>query len=106
MSRRTSTRPHAVSSAPSYSTDLREAIRRFLPHSGLALVVKDDKLRWVPRMLVTCAILVTWDLADLLGDAFERARGVVVKMYSSRRRPGESYAGFMATLAHQTARHL
>jgi hypothetical protein len=106
MSRRTSTRPHAVSSTASYSTDLREAIRQFLPRSGLALVVEDDKLRWVPRMLVICAILVTWDLANLLSDAFERARGVVVEMYSSRRRPGESYAGFMATLAHQAAEHL
>jgi hypothetical protein len=106
MSRRTSTRPRAVSSPSSYSSDLREAIRQFLPRSGLALVVNDQKLRWVPRMLVTCAIVMTWDLADLLSDAFERARGVVVKMYCSRRRPGESYAGFMATLAHQTSRHL
>jgi Transposase DDE domain len=106
MSRRTSTRPQGVSSTPSYSTDLREAIRQFLPRSGLALVVNDDKLRWVPRMLVTCAILMTWDLAGMISDAFERARGVLLEMYSSRRRPGESYGGFMATLAHQTAKHL
>ena len=52
----------------SYSTDLREAIREFLPRSGLALVVDDQKLRWVPRMLVTCAILLTWDLAGMLTD--------------------------------------
>ena len=90
----------------SYSTDLREAIREFLPRSGLALVVDDHKLRWVPRMLVTCAILLTWDLAGMLTDAFERSRAVVVKMYPSRRRPGESYAGFMATLARQTAKLL
>ncbi len=106
MSRRTSTRPHAVSSPSFYSTDLRQAIRQFLPRSGLALVVNDDKLRWVPRMLVSCAILMTWDLAGMISDAFERARGVLLKMYCSRRRPGESYGGFMATLAHQTAKHL
>src|SRR4051812_943243 len=96
MSRRT----RDVSSRRScYTTDLRQAIGQYLPRSGLALVVDDDKLRWVPRMLVTCAILLTWDLAGLLTDGFARARAVVVGMYPSRRRPGDSYAGFMATLA-------
>jgi len=57
-------------------------------------------------MLVTCVILMTWDLAGMLSDAFERARGVLLKMYPSRRRPGGSYPGFMATLAHQSAEHL
>lgn len=105
MSRRT----RDVSSAvrPCYTTDLRQAIGRYLPRSGLPLVVDDDqKLRWVPRMLVTCAILLTWDLAGLLTDGFERARGLVVGMYPSRRRPGASYAGFIATLARQSAAHL
>lgn len=111
MSRRT----RDVSSRRScYTTDLRQAIRQYLPRSGLALVVDDDKLRWVPRMLdfgelsrvVTCAILLTWDLAGLLTDGFARARQVVVGMYPSRRRPGESYAGFMATLARHSAAHL
>jgi hypothetical protein len=89
-----------------YPTDLRQAIGQYLPRSGLALVVDDDKLRWVPRMLVTCAILLTWDLAELMTDSFAQARAVVVGMYSSRRRPGESYAGFIATLARQSAAHL
>jgi hypothetical protein len=103
MSRRTCD----VSSRRScYTTDLRQAIRQYLPRSGLALVVDDQKLRWVPRMLVICAILLTWDLAGLLTDGFERARQVVVGMYPSRRRPGESYAGFMATLARHSATHL
>jgi hypothetical protein len=106
MSRRTSTCPRVSSSASSYSVDLWEAIGRFLPHSGLALVAEDAKLRWVPRMLVICAILMTWDLADLLGDAFERARGVLVSMYCTRRRPGQSYGGFMSMLARHSARHL
>jgi hypothetical protein len=103
MSRRTC---DVSSNRSCYTTDLRQAIRQYLPHSGLPLVVDDDKLRWVPRMLVTCAILLTWDLAGLLTDGFERARAVVVGMYPSRRRPGESYAGFIATLARQGAAHL
>jgi len=75
MSRRTGD----VSSRRScYTTDLRQAIRQYLPRSGLALVVDDQKLRWVPRMLVTCAILLTWDLAELMTDGFARARQVVV----------------------------
>ena len=106
MSRHRSTGPQGDPSASFYITDLREAIRRFLPRSGLALVVKDDKLRWVPRMLVICAILMTWDLAGMLGDAFERARGMLVMMYRSRRRPGDSYVGFMAMLARHTGKHL
>jgi hypothetical protein len=90
-----------------YPTDLRQAIGQYLPRSGLALVVVDnDKLRWVPRMLVTCAILLTWDLAELMTDSFARSRAGVVGMYPSRRRPGESYAGFIATLARQSAAHL
>jgi hypothetical protein len=104
MSRRT--RRDVSSGGSCYTTDLRQAISQYLPRSGLALVVDDDKLRWVPRMLVTCAILLTWDLAGLLTDGFERARAVVVGMYPSRRRPGESYAGFMATLARHSAAHL
>src|SRR6266581_1279665 len=106
MSRRASTRSRVSSSASSYSIDLREAIARFFPHSGLALVVKDDKLHWVPRMLVICAILMTLDLADLLTDSFDRARGVLVRMYPSRRRPGGSYAGFMGMLARHSAKYL
>ena len=103
MSRRTR---DVSSQSPSYSSDLRQAIGRYLPRSGLALVVDDDKLRWVPRMLVTCAILLTWDLSGLLADAFERARSTVVGMYPRRRRPGGSYAGFMASLAGRGAGHL
>src|SRR5215208_981825 len=106
MSRRTSTCPRVSSSASSYSVDLWEAIGRFLPHRGLALMADDQKLRWVPRMLVICAILMSWDLADLLGDAFERARGVLVSIYPTRRRPGGSYGGFMSMLARHSARHL
>ena len=103
MSRRTR---DVASRNPSYTTELREAIRAYLPRSGLALVVDDDKLRWVPRMLVTCAILMTWDAAGMLADAFEHARAAVVKMYPSRRRPGDTYGGFMATLAARGASHL
>src|SRR5215204_6399729 len=44
MSRRTSTCPRVSSSASSYRVDLWEAIRRFLLHSGLALVADDQKL--------------------------------------------------------------
>src|SRR5215208_411392 len=106
MSRRTSTCPRVSSSASSYSVDLWEAIGRFLPHRGLALMADDQKLRWVPRMLVICAILMSWDLADLLGDAFERARGVLVSIYPTRRRPGGSYGGFMSMLARHSAKYL
>src|SRR4029079_16977042 len=100
------TRDASPSADRCYPTDLREAIRRFLPRSGLALVVDDAKLRWVPRMLVTCAILMAWDGSALLADAFERARGVVCAMYRSRRRPGGSYGGLAATLARRGAAHL
>lgn len=106
MSRRTLKRD-VPSKGSSYTADLRQAIRQYLPRSGLALVVEgNDKLRWVPRMLVTCAILLTWDASAMLCDAFDRARAAVVKMYPSRRRPGDSYAGFMATLASRGAGYL
>jgi hypothetical protein len=105
MSRRQSCRLSASEAkrlSVSPSVDLRQAIAEFLPRSGLALVSKDDRLRWVPRMLVICAILMTWDVAEHITDRFHAARNLVADMFPSRRRPGESYTGFMAILRRRT----
>ena len=58
----------------SYAIDLRRAIARFLPHSGLAMMSEGSKLCWVPRWLVICAILMSWDVSPKIIDAFEKAR--------------------------------
>jgi len=77
-----------------YHHSLRRAIGRLLPHRGLALEVDDQRVRWTPRLLVVCAILMAWMPARALKDAFAAAREAVVAMYSSRRRPGQTPEGF------------
>lgn len=82
----------------SCQTQLREAISRHLPAKGLATTTGDARVRWVDRLLVTCAILMAWQAGPALVDRFEAARACVVEMFPSRRRPGKTYAGFIAAL--------
>lgn len=89
-----------------YHHDLLQAIGKFLPHRGLPLQVDDARVRWVPRMLVMCALLLGWVGGSNLQECFVAAREVVVSMYLSRRRPGQTLAGFLQALAGQSARLL
>ena len=60
-------------------------------------------MRWTPRILATCALLLGWSAGSNLQECFVSAREVVVAMYRSRRRPGESLAGFLQALSSQSA---
>ena len=82
-----------------YPIQLREAISRFLPNRGLATLPDNRKVRWTARLLAVCAILTVWSSEPTLGDRFGAARAVLVGMFPTRRRPGETYAGFIAALA-------
>ena len=73
-----------------YRDDLIEAMGKFLPRRGLPLQVANNKVRWVPRMLVTAAILMSWDMGGHLKDAFVHVWDCLVAMYPTRRRPGRS----------------
>src|SRR2546421_9986378 len=95
MSRRTC---DVSSAASSYTIDLRQAIGRFLPHSGLNLIGGNGKLRWVPRMLATAAILMTWDSAQAITDRFDAACRAVRAMWPTRRQPGATYGGVASAL--------
>ena len=86
-----------------YHQDLHAAIGKCLPHRGLALQVEDGRVRWTPRILATCALLLGWSAGSNLQECFVSAREVVVAMYRSRRRPGESLAGFLQALSSQSA---
>lgn len=88
-----------LSRGESYQTQLRRAIGRHLPAKGLPSTTDDARVRWVPRLLVTCAILMAWDAGHTLGDRFAAARACVVGMFPGRRRPGATYAGFAAAVA-------
>ena len=84
----------------SYQVQLRQAMSRFLPRAGLAtLPGADGRLRWTERLLVVCAVLVAWDPSPALKDRFAAARACLVGMFPGRRRPGATYAGFIAALA-------
>jgi Transposase DDE domain len=82
-----------------YPTQLRKAISQFLPHQGLGLLSEDQRLRWTPRMLVVGAILMAWQASMTLKDRFAQARVTLVQMYPTRRRPGQTYEGFITALA-------
>lgn len=86
-----------------YHHDLLEAIGKCLPQRGLALQVEDRRVRWVPRMLVIGAVLVGWAAGPNLQECFAAAREALVAMYVSRRRPGETLAGFLAALGRESA---
>lgn len=82
-----------------YPIQLRQAISRFLPHRGLPTLPGKGKLRWTARLLAVCAVLTVWSSGPTLGDRFAAARDVLVGMFPTRRRPGGTYAGFIAALA-------
>jgi hypothetical protein len=62
--------------------------------------------RWCDRLLVTTILLMVFCAVGSLQERFFEARGVVVGMYRSRRRPGKSYTGFMNKLRRHSPRLL
>lgn len=87
-----------------YAVDLRKAISLFLPHFSLPLISDDSRLGWTPRLLVTCALLMSWDVSERIKDAFEMARKVIGALCRDghRKQPGYAYNGFMHTLTTRT----
>jgi hypothetical protein len=84
-----------------YTLQLRQALRQYLPASGLPLLSAAG--RWSDRILVTTMLLLVFSSLGSLQDRFAEARAAVVQMYPSRRRPGQTYTGFMGQLrAHST----
>jgi DDE family transposase len=81
----------------SYQGQLLNAIGALLPR-GLATVSSDRRVRWTERLLVVCAILVAWGHEPALVDRFAAARACLVQMFPTRRRPGETYEGFIEAL--------
>jgi hypothetical protein len=86
---------------PSYLIQLRQAIAAYLPTRGLPLL---GAWRWTDRLLVTAAILLAFVGGATMIDRFTGARTAMVAMYRSRKRPGKSFAGFMAALGRRSPR--
>src|ERR1035437_2008467 len=89
--------------ARDYTIQLRQAMRQYLPRQGLPLMGKG---RWSDRILVTTILLMVFSSLGSLQDRFAEGRSAVVKMYSSRRRPGQTYAGFIGQLTRHSTRLL
>jgi len=83
-----------------YRQELLASITRWLPRLGLPLGSHDGRVRWTPRLLAICAILMVFSQASVLKDRFAEARLATVRLYVGRhrRRPGQTYEGFIATL--------
>lgn len=94
------------SSQGSYHVELLHAIGRLLPHCGLPLRSDDERVRWTDRLLVVMAVLMAWQAAPSLKDAFEACWQVVTGMYPTRRRVGSTYEGFIKALQKHSARLL
>jgi hypothetical protein len=75
----------------------------FLPQRGLPLTVEDGRVRWSSRMLVIAAVLLGWAAGPNLQECFAVAREALVAMYVSRRRAGETLAGFLQALQQRSA---
>lgn len=91
-------RKQSTNNNPEYPTQLLKAIRKFLPQRGLPLIEGDRRVRWTDRMLVITAVLMVWTDSTMLKDAFASARDFVIRIYSTRRRPGRQFRGFLAAL--------
>lgn len=88
--------------SPSYTTQLRSTINRFLPHQDLPLIVDDRRVRWTPRMLANAAVLMAWDAAGTLAGRFASVLATLTAMFPSRKRPGGDYCGLMRRLANDS----
>ena len=97
---RTSTRCAA------YSTQLRSAIRLFLPATGLRLCSPDQRVRWSDRMLLIGLLLMVWHPAASFREAFSAMREQIIAMYPTRRRPGAHLEGFLKAWRTRSARLL
>jgi hypothetical protein len=82
-----------------YLFQLRQSIVDLLPSRSLPLI---DGRRWSDRILVICAVLLSWSAGSTLIERFSAARDAVIKMYPSRKRPGRTYGGFMKMLMRRT----
>jgi hypothetical protein len=89
-----------------YQRELLHAIGKFLPHRGLPLRSADERIRWTDRLLVVMALLLAWQPASSLQDAFEGGWQALTKLYPTRRRAGHSYEGFIKALARHSGRLL
>jgi len=96
----------SLSSSAVYPQELLRAIGKILPRRGLPLQSADGRVRWTDRLLVVLALVMAWQTASSLKDAFESGWEVVTRMYPTRRRGGHTYEGFIKTLASRSGRLL
>lgn len=87
-----------LTASQGYQKQLRRAMGKYLPRTGLPLQSPDDRVRWTDRLLVIGGMLFAWQGRSTMLDAFESMRQAVVAMYPSRRRPGQTVKGFLKAL--------
>jgi IS4 transposase len=63
-------------------------------------------MRWTDRLLAVMALVMAWQPAATLQDAFEGAWPVLTRMYGSRRRPGKTLAGYLKAIYRASPRML
>jgi Transposase DDE domain len=95
-----------TSTSSFYPQTLKQAIDRHLPHRLFDAGGIGATVRWAERYLTLCVLLMAWSGAAGLADRFDEARRGVVLMFPGRKRPGNTYQGFVAALANKSQRLL
>ena len=55
-------------------------------------------VRWTPRLLVWAALLMVWEPGGTLAERFAQTYATLVALFPGKRRPGQSYQGFLKAL--------
>jgi hypothetical protein len=55
-------------------------------------------LRWTPQLIVWAALLMVWEPGGTLAERFAQTYAAVVAVFPGRKRPGQSYQGFIKAL--------
>ncbi len=74
-------------------------LRRLIPDQtwrglgGLAKHGMDPRTRWSPKLVLLCWVVMGWSIQGQLTERFREGRETLSRMFSRRRRCGESYQG-------------
>ena len=101
--------PYSRGTRTSYRIALIDAMRHFRMAPFFSRLSRADErprqdsaVRWTLPYLVYQAILMAWDDGQTQTDRFTHALEVVVDVFWSRRRPGNTYQGFIKVLRKNT----
>lgn len=97
-------------SLSSYRSSLRPAMRGVFTAPFLSMLMALGPQPWLARRwtleyLIYVSVLMVLDGSEHLKDRFAHSRQAVVEMFRGRKRPGETYQGYVAACGRLRRRH-